>query len=206
MGTVSRRTLLLLSATLPFLARAAQAEPRIGAPAPDFTGTDSNGQPISLAALRGKLVVLEWTNDGCPYVGKWYRSGGMQALQRDAAAIGAVWISIISSAPGEQGYADGPRANELTRARNAAPARVVLDPTGAIGHLYDAKTTPHIFIIAKDGTLQYMGGADSIASTRIEDMAKATPYAREALTAVAAGQPAPHPITRPYGCTVKYAA
>ncbi len=206
MVSVSRRTLFLATAGLPLLARAARAEPRIGAPAPDFTGKDSNGQPVKLSALRGKLVVLEWTNDGCPYVGKWYRSGAMQALQRDAASMGAVWISIISSAPGEQGYVDGTHANALTQTRNAAPAHVVLDPSGAIGHLYDAKTTPHMFIINKDGLLEYMGGADSIATTRVEDMTRATPYAREALTAIAAGQPAPHPVTRPYGCTVKYSA
>ena len=198
---IARRTLLLAA---PLLAAAARSEPRIGAPAPDFTALDSNGDSVTLAALRGKLVVLEWTNDGCPYVGKWYRSGAMQALQRDAAGLGAVWLSVISSALGEQGYADGSRANELTRSRNAAPAHVLLDPTGTVGRLYDAKTTPHIFIINKGGLLEYMGGADSVATTRVEDMVRATPYAREALTAIAAGQPAPHPVTRPYGCTVKY--
>lgn len=204
--TPTRRSLLVATVALPFLPRAAGAAPRIGAPAPDFTATDSNGQTVKLADLRGKLVVLEWTNDGCPFVGKWYRSGAMQSLQRDAAGMGAVWLSVISSAPGEQGAADGPHANELTRSRNAAPAHVLLDAQGGIGHLYDAQTTPHIFIIGKDGTLGYMGGADSIASTRVEDLVRAEPYAREALTAIAAGQPAPRPVTRPYGCTVKYAA
>lgn len=205
MLVTSRRTLLGAAGLGP-VAMSAHAAPRLGAPAPDFTGRDSNGQTVTLASLRGRLVVLEWTNDGCPYVGKWYRSGAMQSLQRDAAGMGAVWLSIISSAPGEQGYADGPQANALTRSRNAAPAHVLLDPRGDIGHLYDAKTTPHIFVIAKDGTLEYMGGADSIASTRVEDLARAEPYAREAIQAVASGQPVQHAITRPYGCTVKYAA
>jgi hypothetical protein len=182
----------------------ALAAPQIGAPAPDFTGTDSNGQAVRLADLHGKVVVLEWTNDGCPFVRKWYRSGAMQQLQRDAAAKGAVWLSIVSSAPGEQGYVDGRQANEDTRQRNAAPAHVLLDPQGTIGHLYDARTTPHIFVIKADGTLAYMGGADSIASTRDEDIARAEPYAREAIDAVTAGQPVAHPVTRPYGCTVKY--
>jgi hypothetical protein len=156
--------------------------------------------------LRGTVVVLEWTNDGCPYVGKWYRSGAMQALQREATGQGAVWLSVISSAPGEQGYADGPRANLLTRSRAAAPSHVLLDPTGALGHLYGAETTPHIFVIAADGTLAYMGGADSLATTREADLARAEPYAREAIEAVLHGQPVAHAVTRPYGCTVKYAS
>ena len=145
----------------------AVAEPSVGQKAPDFTATDSNGAPVHLADFAGKTVVLEWTNDGCPYVGKWYRSGAMQELQREAAAKGAVWLSIVSSAPGEQGYVDGAQANADTASRNAAPAHVLLDPTGAVGRLYDAETTPHIFVIRPDGRLAYMGGADSIASTRI---------------------------------------
>ena len=178
---------------------------KIGAPAPDFTGTDSNATTIHLSDFKGKTVVLEWSNDGCPYVGKWYRSGAMQKLQREAARLGAVWLTVISSAPGEQGYVDGAQANADTKSRNADPAHVILDPSGRIGHLYGAQTTPDIFIIRADGRLGYMGGADSIASTRIEDIAKAEPYAREALEALTSGKSAPHPITRPYGCTVKYA-
>jgi len=156
--------------------------------------------------LRGRLVVLEWTNDGCPFVQKWYRTGAMQDLQRSAAGLGAVWLSVISSAPGEQGAADGPRANDLTRTRNAAPAHVLLDPRGDLGRMYEAQTTPHMFIVGPDGMLGYMGGADSIASTRDDDLARAKPYVREALAALAAGRPAPDPATRAYGCTVKYAA
>ncbi|MDR3514329.1 MAG: redoxin domain-containing protein [Azospirillaceae bacterium] len=183
----------------------AGAAPRPGTPAPDFTGVDSNAQTLRLSDFQGKLVVLEWTNDGCPFVGKWYQSGAMQQLQRDATARGAVWLSVISSAPGQQGFVDGGRANQLTQERNAAPSRVLLDPRGVIGHLYDARTTPEIFVIAPDGTLAYMGGADSIASTREEDLAKAEPFAREAIFAVFDGKPVLHPVTRPYGCTVKYA-
>ena len=205
-----RRTLFLASAgaaagTLA-LPRAGLAAPRIGAAAPDFTCMDSNGQAVRLSGLHGRLVVLEWTNDGCPFVQKWYRTGAMQALQRDAARLGAAWVSVISSAPGEQGAVDGPRANELTRTRDAAPAHVLLDPKGEVGRLYDAQTTPHLFMILADGTVGYMGGADSIASTRDKDLAQARPYARNALAALAAGAPAPEPVTRAYGCTVKYAA
>jgi len=179
---------------------------RIGQPAPDFTGADSNGKTLRLADLKGRPVVLEWTNDGCPYVKKWYSNGAMQKLQREAAAAGAVWLSIVSSAPGEQGYVDAAKANEDTASRKAAPAHVLLDPQGKIGHLYGAETTPHIFVIGADGLLAYMGGADSIASTRVEDIERAEPYAHEAIEAVAAGKPAPHPVTRPYGCTIKYSS
>jgi hypothetical protein len=179
---------------------------KIGQPAPIFTGTDSEGQTVRLADLKGKTVVLEWTNDGCPYVSKWYRSGAMQQLQQDAARLGVVWLTIESSAPGEQGYVDAARANADTAGSNAHPAHVLLDPQGVIGHLYGAQTTPHIFVIRPDGTLAYMGGADSIASTRVEDLQKAEPYAREAFEAVASGKPVPHPVTRPYGCTVKYSS
>jgi peroxiredoxin len=179
---------------------------KIGEPAPAFTAVDSNGQSVGLAEFKGKTIVLEWTNDGCPYVGKWYRSGAMQALQREAAQRGVVWLTIASSAPGEQGYVDGAKANADTKSRKADPAHVLLDPQGVIGHLYGAQTTPHIFVIRPDGALAYMGGADSIASTRVEDLQKAEPYAREALEAVVAGKPAPHPVTRPYGCTVKYSS
>jgi AhpC/TSA family len=203
--TLTRRAWIGSAAALAAAPRLVWAAPAIGQPAPVFTATGSNGETVRLSELRGKTVVLEWTNDGCPYVGKWYRSGAMQQLQRDAAAGGAVWLSVISSAPGMQGYADGARANELTRTRNAAPAHVLLDPQGTLGRLYGAETTPHMFVITPVGTLAYMGGADSIATTRVQDLARAEPYAREAIFAVLANQPVQHAVTRPYGCTVKYA-
>lgn len=142
------------------VAPALASEPvKIGGPAPAFTATDSNGKTVRLADFAGKEVVLEWTNDGCPYVGKWYRSGAMQDLQREAAKLGVVWLTIASSAPGEQGYVDAAKANADTKQRNADPAHVLLDPHGAIGRLYRAQTTPHIFVIGRDGALDYMGGA-----------------------------------------------
>ena len=130
----------------------------------------------------------------------------MQSLQRDAAGLGAVWLSVISSPPGEQGYADGARANALTAERGAAPAMVLLDPKGAVARLYGAVVTPQLFVIGADGVLGYMGGADSIASTKVEDLARAVPHARNAITAIAAGRAAPEAVTRPYGCVVKYSA
>ena len=200
---IARRHLLALPAALA-LPATAHAAPAIGAAAPAFQGTDSNGKPVTLAQFAGKPVILEWTNDGCPFVRKWYNAGAMQDLQRQAAAQGAVWLSIISSPPGEQGYAEGPQANELTRTRNAAPAHVLLDPEQKIARLYAATVTPHMFIVGTDGKLAYMGGADSIPTSRQEDLARATPYVKEALTALAAGQPIANPVTRPYGCVIKY--
>ncbi len=203
---LTRRLCLALPVTLAALPRYAWATAKVGRPAPDFTATDSNNQTVHFTDLGGKVVVLEWTNDGCPFVGKWYRSGAMQQLQRDATSRGAIWLTVISSAPGEQGYADGARANADTASRRAAPTHVLLDPTGALGHLYGAETTPHIFVVNRAGILAYMGGADSIPSTHVEDLTRAEPYAREAITAVLDNQQVQHPITRPYGCTVKYAA
>jgi peroxiredoxin len=183
----------------------ALAAPQIGRLAPDFLGSDSNGLSVRLSDLKGKVVVLEWTNNGCPYCQKWYSSGAMQALQRDARAKGVVWLTVVSSAAGEQGYVDGAHANRDIHDRHAAPDRVLLDPRGTIGHLYGAVTTPEIFVIKADGVLAYAGGADSIASADPGDLARAEPYAREAISAVVAGQPVAHPVTRPYGCSVKYA-
>ncbi len=149
--------------------------------------------------------MLEWTNDGCPFARKWYGSGAMQSLQRDATARGAVWLSVISSAPGEQGNVTGTQADALTAQRHAAPTHVLLDPSGTLGHLYRATTTPDIFVVAPSGTLAYAGGADSVVSADPADLARAEPTGREAVMTVLAGQPVAHPVTRPYGCSVKYA-
>jgi len=204
--TVRRRALLAVPAALlaPAFVAPAGASPAVDAPAPGFTGTDSNGASISPTQFAGRPVVLEWTNDGCPYVRKWYGGGAMQDLQRQAAAMGAAWLSIISSPPGEQGHVDGAQANELIRTRNAAPRHVLLDPEGRIGRLYGASVTPHMFIIDAKGLLAYAGGIDSIASARAEDIPRATPYVRDALTALAEGRPIANKVTRPYGCAVKY--
>jgi peroxiredoxin len=183
---------------------AAYAAPEIGKPAPDFSAVDSNGKTVKLSDYLGKTVVLEWTNDGCPYVKKHYASGNMQTLQKEAAAKGVVWLTIISSAPGAQGYLTGDEANKLTGMRGAAPAAVLLDPEGTIGHLYDARTTPHMFIVNGEGTLVYMGGIDDKATTGVEDIKSAKNYVREALDDLAAGAQIEDAVTRPYGCSVKY--
>lgn len=193
-----------LAACLFLIAGTAQAAAKVGEPAPAFTTTDSNGKTVSLSDFKGKLVVLEWTNDGCPFVKKHYSGGNMQGLQKDAAAKGVVWLTVISSAPGKQGHSDGARANELTKSRGAAPAHVLLDETGAVGRLYEAKTTPHMFVVGKDGTLLYAGGIDSVASADPADIPDATPYLRNAVDEALAGKAVSQPVTRPYGCSIKY--
>jgi alkyl hydroperoxide reductase subunit AhpC len=183
---------------------AAGAAPQIGQPAPDFTGTDSKGNPVRLSQYRGKTVVLEWTNADCPFTRKHYTSGNMQGVQALAQKNGVIWLTVVSSAPGKQGYVNGPAADALTQSRGAVPTAVLLDPSGTLGRMYDAKTTPHMFVIDKNGALQYMGGIDSIATTDISDIPHAEPYLKEAMLAVAQGGPVAHPVTKPYGCSIKY--
>jgi peroxiredoxin len=204
MAFARRLTAAIAMGTL--MIAAAHAAPEIGKPAPDFSVVDSNGKTAKLSDYRGKTVVLEWTNDECPYVVKHYSTGNMQALQKDATAKGVVWLSIISSAPGEQGYVTGEKANKLTKSRGAAPTSVLLDPDGKTGKLYDAKTTPHMYVVDAQGMLVYMGGIDDKATTAAADVKAAKNYVRAALDAIAAGKPVPTAITRPYGCSVKYKA
>lgn len=202
---LTRRASLVMTAGAALaLPGVAWAKPQVGVAAPAFSGTGSDGKPYRLADYRGKTVVLEWTNHECPYVAKHYRSANMQGLQKETTAGGVVWLTIISSMPDSQGYVSAAQANDLTRARNAAPTAVLLDPDGIIGRAYDARVTPHMFIIDAKGILVYMGGIDSIRSTRLEDVPKATPYVKDALRQHAAGQPIANSVTQAYGCTIKY--
>ncbi|TVQ88228.1 MAG: thioredoxin family protein [Chromatiaceae bacterium] len=182
----------------------ALAAPQVGQPAPDFTGTDTAGKTWSLADLAGQPVVLEWTNHDCPFVVKHYRTGNMQALQKQATTDGVVWLSVISSAPGKQGHVTAAQADELTSSRDAAPSAVLLDPTGEIGRAYGAQTTPHMFVIDREGTLVYAGGIDNRPTTNPDDVPGADNYVRLALDDLAAGRPVAKATTRPYGCSVKY--
>lgn len=204
---MSRRTWLGASAALAamFLAGAAHAAPQVGAAAPAFQAVDATGAKRSLAEFAGKPVVLEWTNNQCPYVKKHYETGNMQALQREAVSGGAVWLSIISSAPGKQGHVSGAKAQELTRSRNAAPSAVLLDENGAIGKLYSARTTPHMFVISADGKLVYQGAIDDKPVADHGSVKGARNYVREALTATRAGQAPAVTSTAAYGCSIKYA-
>jgi len=140
-----------------------------GQPAPAFVARDADGRAVTLAALRGRTVVLEWTNEGCPFVAHMYDSGVMQRLQRASAAQGVVWLTVISSAPGRQGYLDGPGVRSWKARTGAAPADVILDPSGALGHRYDAPTTPDMFVIDRAGRLVYAGAIDDRPSTRPDD-------------------------------------
>lgn len=186
------------------LAGTALAAPQINQPAPDFTAQTANGETLELASLRGQVVVLEWTNHDCPFVRKHYESANMQSLQKEAIAKDVVWLQVISSAPGKQGHVDGPTAVQLNEERGAAATQTLLDPSGEIGQLYGAQTTPHMYIIDPEGTLVYMGGIDSIPSRDAADIPQAVNYVREALAAVESGQPVPNAVTRPYGCAVHY--
>jgi peroxiredoxin len=186
--------------TLSGLAQAA----RVGEPAPDFSGTDSHGKAVRLADLKGKFVVLEWHNDGCPYVGKHYGSGNMQRLQREWTGKGVVWLTVISSAEGQQGYVTADQANAYFKDKNAAQTAVLLDPRGTIGRMYDARTTPHMFVIDPKGTLIYNGAIDDKPTTDRADVAGATNYVSAALTEAMSGKPVTRSTSRPYGCSVKY--
>ncbi|MFO0476741.1 MAG: redoxin domain-containing protein [Alphaproteobacteria bacterium] len=193
-------------ATMAFLATTAIAiaAPEIGKPAPAFTAVDSNGKSHALADFKGKTVILEWTNDGCPYVKKHYNAGNMQKIQKDLTADGAVWLSVISSAPGKQGHVDGKGANDLTKSRNAAPTAVLLDPKGTIGRAYEAQTTPHMYVIDGKGVLRYMGAIDDKPSTDVASIPGARNYVRDAVAAVKASKPVEVAATDPYGCSVTY--
>ena len=177
---------------------------KIDAPAPAFTLTNSNGDVVSLSDYEGKYVVLEWTNHLCPYVKKHYESDNMQQLQRKFGAQEVVWLSIISSAPGKQGYVDATEANQLTEERNAQPSHVLFDPEGEVGKLYSAKTTPHMYIIDPQGVLKYAGGIDSIKSANPADIPKAENYVDIGLNALLSGQSIDKKLTPPYGCSIKY--
>jgi len=205
-GMTRREALTALAATAATSAVAAGVEAAVhtGRPAPAFTATDSRGSQHTLAAHRGKTVILEWTNHECPYTVKHYATGNMQALQAAATGSGAVWLTVVSSRPGGQGYVEAAEADRLTASRNARPTAVVLDPKGQLGRLYDARTTPHMFIIDGGGTLVYMGAIDDRPTASQASVKGARNYVREALDAIAAGRPVAMASTRPYGCSVKY--
>jgi len=200
----ARRIVAVACLGLALGAGAAIAAPQAGKAAPDFTGVDTHGKTHALKDLRGKTVILEWTNNGCPYVQKQYDSGNMQKLQKEAAAKGIVWLTIASSAPGEQGNLTPAEHDAVVAKRRAAPAAVILDEDGTIGHAYEAKATPHMFVIKPDGTLAYKGAIDDKPTANIADVAGAKNYVQNALDQLAAGKAVDPAVTRAYGCSVKY--
>lgn len=187
------------------LAVSAHAAAVVGQPAPDFTLPDVQGESHSLSDYAGKIVVLEWVNHGCPYVRKHYNSHNMPSLQEKYTGEGVVWLSICSSAPGEQGNESPAQWQALIEKKPMHSTAVLLDETGGVGKLYGAKTTPHMFVINPEGVLEYNGAIDSIASTRMADIEKADNYVVDAIAAIQAGEPVKAPTSRPYGCGVKYA-
>jgi len=188
------------------MASPAFAEPVVDKLAPAFVGTAADGSNINLADLRGKTVVLEWTNHECPFVVKHYESGNIPDLQKDAVAKGIVWLQVITSAPDKQGFVSGETAKKLNEVRGATPTNTVLDQDGKIGKLYGATNTPQFFIINPEGELVYKGGIDSIPSTSQSDIPKAENYVKAALADLAAGKKVAKSSTKPYGCSVKYAS
>jgi len=175
-----------------------------GSQAPEFKGTDSNGVTHTLSQYRGKYVVLEWANKGCPYDQKHYLSGNMESLQKQWTGKGIVWLSVISSAPGEQGSVTAAEENQYLKTMKASPTAAILDTNGTIGHLYEAKTTPHIFVIDPNGKLIYQGAIDDKPTPDQADLKTARNYLNDALNSALAGKPVATPSTRPYGCSVKY--
>lgn len=177
---------------------------RVGDPAPGFTAVDSNGKQQSLAEYKGKYVVLEWHSQGCPYTRKHYESGNMQRLQKEWTAKGVVWLTVISSAPGTQGFVTPTQENEYLKTMKAEPTAVIMDPNGTLGHLYAAKTTPHMYVIDPKGTLIYNGAIDDHPTPDQSDIANSKNYVSTALTESMSGKPVTDAATRPYGCSVKY--
>jgi len=192
----------LLVDRAPAIGAADTAKPGLTAPA--FSAPDIAGKTINLADYAGKIIILEWTNDGCPFVGKHYNSGNMQALQRKYTGEGDVWLTIASSAPGEQGYVTPAEAQGDLARWHAAPTDYLLDPNGFVGRLYDARATPNIVVVGRDGRVAYMGAIDDTPSTNLADVKTAKNYLVAALDEIAAGKPVTVAATTAYGCSIKY--
>jgi hypothetical protein len=196
--------LALLFSLLAATGIAAFAAPAPGDPAPNFTLADIQGQKHSLSDYKGKYVVLEWNNPGCPFVRKHYDSGNMPKLQQEERAKGVVWLTINSASTNRQGDLAPGDIEKFIQDEHADPTAYMRDPDGAVGHLYGAKTTPHMFVIAPDGKLIYEGGIDNRPTPDPADIPGATNYVRAALDQSMAGKPVTVATSRPYGCSVKY--
>jgi hypothetical protein len=182
----------------------AAASAKVGEPAPDFTAKDLQGKERRLSEFKGKMVVLEWHNQGCPFVKKHYGSGNMQKLQKDLTGQGVVWLTLISSAPGKQGFVTPAEEEAYLKEQKASPSAVLLDSDGKVGHLYGAKTTPHMFLVDAKGVLVYDGAIDDNASAVAEDVEGAKNYVLAAFHETKAGKAVSVSTTAPYGCSVKY--
>ena len=203
---MQRRPIIALTALSPFasllLPATAQAA-SVGQPAPDFTLMDTGGQPVRLSQFKGKQVVLEWNNPGCPFVKKHYQ-GNMQALQKEVAAQGGVWLSINSTRDDSADYLAPAQLGRWMTEQKASPTATLMDEDGKVGQAFAARVTPHMYIVNAQGVLVYAGGIDSIASARVDDIPKATNYVRQAMAEIQAGKPVSVSTSRAYGCSVKY--
>ena len=196
--------LVVLTTTLLTLAAFAAEPLKTGEAAPGFTLKDTNGKEHSLSDFKGKVVVLEWTNYGCPFVKKHYGGGNMQKLQAEYTGKGVVWLSICSSAPGKQGYYTAEQWPEQLAAAKAKATALLPDPAGQVGKLYGARTTPHMFVVDKQGRLAYQGAIDDNRSWDPKTIEGAKNYVAAALDALLADEAVAEPETKPYGCSVKY--
>jgi len=197
-----RRTLFALPLLL--AAAGAQAVATVGQPAPEITLKDTTGKTVRLSDFKGKHVVLEWTNPGCPFVRKHYDSGNMPATQKDAAAKGVVWLAVNSTEKASGDYLEPAKLTSWLKERQSAPSAILMDEEGTAGRAYGARTTPHMYIVNPQGQLIYAGGIDSIASAKAEDIPRATNYVKAGLAEALAGKPLTASATRPYGCSIKY--
>lgn len=202
-----RRTLLTTAATTALgFSGHAFAAPAVGQKAPDFTLTDTAGKTVRLSDFKGKHVVLEWVNPGCPYVRKHYDSANMQGTQNEATALGVIWLAINSTESASYDYLPAAKLARWMTDQKAAPTVTLMDEDGKAGQGYGARTTPHMYIVNPQGILIYAGGIDSIPSSRQEDVKTAVNYVKQGVRQALAGQPLSNPTTRPYGCSVKYKA
>jgi peroxiredoxin len=181
-----------------------EAAAQVGKTAPEFSLPASTGKSVDLSQYKGKLVVLEWFNHGCPFVKKHYDSGNMQALQKEFTGKGVIWLSICSSAPGKQGFGTAEEHNAELKEFKAAPTAVLMDSDGKVGRLYGAKTTPHMFIINKKGVLVYAGAIDDHPDTEKDSIKVSKNFVKEALDELLGGKAVAQASTKSYGCSVKY--
>jgi peroxiredoxin len=198
---------LVLALAGGFAAPAGAANPAtVGQPAPAFTAIDTSGKRVSLADFKGRHVVLEWVNPGCPYVVKHYSSGNMQGTQKEAAAKGVVWLAVNSTAAEHGDYKAPPALAQWMQNQKAAASATLMDADGKIGRAYGARTTPHMYIVDPQGVLVYAGGIDNKPTSNPADIATATNHVKVALAEALAGKPVAQATTRPYGCSVKYSS
>jgi len=172
--------------------------------APDFSLTSADGTNVSLSDFKGKVVVLEWFNAGCPFVEKHYKNGDMQKLQKEYTGRGVIWLTVNSTREDHQDYLDPTKAKDYIARRQVSSTHLLLDPKGGVGRSYGAKTTPDMFIVNKEGDLVYQGAIDDDAGV-FADPSKANNYVSKALEEILDGKPVTTSTTKSYGCSVKYA-